>query len=317
MTSRLLLMAVALTLLSGATARAGLFDDEEARRQIADVRKRVDDVGRHIDSRIAALEATIKSQGLLDMFNAVEGIKSDIAGLRGQIEVLHNDVESTQKRQRDLYVDLDTRMRKMETVQQQQAAAAAAAAVAAANQAAAAAVPSTGNVVPATSGGAPQDVSASMAPSPVAAGVAPSVASASPSIAARPPGLAVEVGVEQRAYDAALDQFKSGNYSASLQSFVNFVRTHPRSALAPSAQYWVGNAHYALRDYRSAIASQRQLVAVHPDSQKVPDALLNISSSQIELGDTLGARRTLEDLALRYPASEAADRAKKRLAGSR
>src|SRR5206468_2885315 len=126
MTPRPLLVLVALILLSGATARAGIFDDEEARRQIADTRKRVDDVGRMIDTRIAALEATIKSQGLLDMFNAVEGLKSDIAGLRGQIEVLHNDVESTQKRQRDLYVDLDTRMRKMETAQQQQAAAAAA-----------------------------------------------------------------------------------------------------------------------------------------------------------------------------------------------
>ena len=142
------------------------------------------------------------------------------------------------------------------------------------------------------------------------------VASASPTLATRAPASA-DAGVEQRAYDAALDQFKSGNYSASLQSFVSFVRLYPRSPLAPSAQYWVGNAHYALRDYRSAIGSQRQLIATYPDSQKVPDALLNISSSQIELGDTVGAKRTLEDLALRYPASEAADRAKKRLAGSR
>ena len=67
----------------------------------------------------------------------------------------------------------------------------------------------------------------------------------------------------------------------------------------------------------SAIASQRQLIAAYPDSQKVPDALLNISSSQIELGDTQGAKRTLEDLASRYPASEAADRAKRRLTGAR
>jgi tol-pal system protein YbgF len=144
-----------------------------------------------------------------------------------------------------------------------------------------------------------------------------------PSTAVRPggPGSAgapgADIGAEQRAYDAALDQFKSGNYSASLGSFANFVRAYPRSPLAPSAQYWVGNAHYALRDYRSAIASQRQLIAAYPDSQKVPDALLNISSSQIELGDTQGAKRTLEDLASRYPASEAADRAKRRLAGAR
>jgi tol-pal system protein YbgF len=156
-----------------------------------------------------------------------------------------------------------------------------------------------------------------MAPTPAAPslGVSPTIAAAAPALTPRPGG--ADVAVEQRAYDAALDQFKSGNYSASLQSFVSFVKTYPRSPLAPSAQYWVGNAHYALRDYRSAIASQRQLIGAYPDSQKVPDALLNISSSQIELGDTVGAKRTLEDLALRYPASEAADRAKKRLAGSR
>jgi tol-pal system protein YbgF len=138
-----------------------------------------------------------------------------------------------------------------------------------------------------------------------------------PGITARPGALAAEITAEQRAYDAALDQFKSGNYSASLQSFVNFVKTYPKSPLAPSAQYWVGNAYYALKDYRAAIASQRQLLTMYPDSQKVPDAMLNISSSQIELTDTAGAKRTLDDLVQRYPASEAAERAKKRLAGAR
>src|SRR5438128_2274969 len=102
-------LLIAIALLSGATARAGIFDDEEARKQIAETKRRVDDVGRQLDLRIGDLEATIKSQGLLNLVNAVESLKSDIAGLRGQLEVLHNDVESTQKRQRDLYVDLDTR----------------------------------------------------------------------------------------------------------------------------------------------------------------------------------------------------------------
>ncbi|MEO8135595.1 MAG: tol-pal system protein YbgF, partial [Betaproteobacteria bacterium] len=133
----------------------------------------------------------------------------------------------------------------------------------------------------------------------------------------RPGAVSADIALEQRGYDAALDQFKSGNYSASLQSFVNFVRTYPRSPLAPSAQYWVGNAQYALKDYRAAIASQRQLIAVYPDSQKVPDAMLNISSSLIELGDAAGAKRVLDDLVQRFPASEAADRAKKRLSGGR
>ena len=309
---RRLLPALLVLSLHGIGAHAGLFDDEEARRQVADTKRRVEDVNRQLDARIAALEATVKSQGLLDLFTQVESLRADLATLRGQIEVLTNDMESTQKRQRDLYVDLDTRMRKMETAQQQ-AAAAAAASAAAATAAAVPPAPAPGAMPPIQPGvGAETPAAPAGANPPVAAG-----ATAAPGAPPRPGAAPSDSAAEQRVYDAALDQFKSGNYSASLQSFLNFVRVYPRSPLAPSAQYWVGNAQYALKDYRGAIASQRQLIAVYPDSQKVSDAMLNISSSLIELGDTAGAKRVLDDLVLRYPSSEAADRAKKRLSGGR
>ena len=322
----------ALILLS-ATANAGLFDDEEARRQVAETRRRLDDLSSQLDARLSALEATVRSKGLLDLFTQVEGIRSDISTLRGQLEVLHNDMETTQKRQRDLYVDLDTRMRKMDTVQQQQAAAMQA------MQASQVAVVVPGTVLPPPAGAAsvtaadggistigvvPGSANAGGAAGATTPGViVPGISTtapvfSSPLVAARPSvAAAADAIAEQRAYDAALDQFKSGNYGASLQTFINFVKSYPKSPLAPSAQYWVGNAHYALKDYRSAIGSQRQLITTYPDSQKVPDAMLNISSSQIELGDTSGAKRTLDDLVQRYPASEAADRAKKRLPGAR
>ena len=107
---RLIPFVVAVVLLSS-VAQAGLFDDEEARKQVAETKRRVEEVNRQLDARIVEIESTIKSQGLLDLFAQVEALKSDIAKLRGQIEVLNNEMESTQKRQRDLYVDLDTRMR--------------------------------------------------------------------------------------------------------------------------------------------------------------------------------------------------------------
>jgi tol-pal system protein YbgF len=77
--------------------------------------------------------------------------------------------------------------------------------------------------------------------------------------------------------------------------------------------YWAGNAQYAQREFRAAIATQRQLVATYPDSQKVPDALLNIASSQVELGDAPGARRTFQEVVAKYPTSEAATKARQRL----
>ena len=118
---------------------------------------------------------------------------------------------------------------------------------------------------------------------------------------------------EQRAYDAALDQFKRGDFQGAITGFTAFVKTSPKSALAPSAQYWIGNAHFARKDYKAAIASQRQLLLAWPDSPKIPDALLNVASAQSELGDNAAARRTLEELIGKFPQSDAAAKAKQRL----
>jgi tol-pal system protein YbgF len=91
------------------------------------------------------------------------------------------------------------------------------------------------------------------------------------------------------------------------------VRAYPQSALAPSAQYWVGNAYYARKDFRASIAAQRTLISVYPSSNKVPDALLNIASAQSDLNDNAAARRTLEELIAKYPQTEAAQKARQRL----
>ncbi len=82
--------------------------------------------------------------------------------------------------------------------------------------------------------------------------------------------------------------------------------------LASSASVY-GNAPFARKDYKAAIASQRQLLLAYPDSPKVPDALLNVASAQSELGDNAAARRTLEELIGKFPQSDAATKAKQRL----
>ncbi len=75
----------------------------------------------------------------------------------------------------------------------------------------------------------------------------------------------------------------------------------------------MGNAQFARKDYRAAIASQRSLIQLWPDSTKVPDALLNVASAQGEMGDSAAARRTLEELIAKYPQSDSALKAKQRL----
>jgi len=246
-------------------AHAALFDDEEARKRIIATNLRIDQLQKDLEDRVAQLERQLKSGALVDLANNVEGLKSDVAKIRGQIEVLTYELEQSQKRQKDLYVDLDARMRKLE-----------------------------GSPGP-SADGSPADAAASGAAASSGAAPVPSTAA------------------EQRAYDAALDQFKRGDYQGAITGFTAFVKTNPKSALAPSAQYWIGNAHFARKDYKAAIASQRQLLLAWPDSPKVPDALLNVASAQSELGDSAAARRTLEELIGKFPQSDAAAKAKQRL----
>lgn len=101
---RLLPLAALLALSSAGPAQAGLFDDAEARQQIMEMR-------RDLDSR---LETT--SRGQLELANQNEQLRAEVARLRGQIELLVNEVETLKQRQRDFYVDLDNRLRKLESL---------------------------------------------------------------------------------------------------------------------------------------------------------------------------------------------------------
>ena len=111
--SRILGFAFALALgLAAVPARAGIFDDDEARARIEETRTRVDKLRIEFDEVAKRTDGAAKNQ--IDFANQIEILKSDVAKLRGQIEVLTYEVEATQKRQKDFYVDLDTRLRKLE-----------------------------------------------------------------------------------------------------------------------------------------------------------------------------------------------------------
>ena len=162
---------------------------------------------------------------------------------------------------------------------------------------------------------------AAAATAPPVASMPPGVVGAVPANPSNPtadasrvmPPAAVDPVAEQRAYDQGLEHFRSGRFAEAVTAFQIFNRTFARSTLVPSAQYWIGNSLYATRDFRGAIAAQRQLIAQYPDSAKASDALLNIASAQSELGDLQAARATLQEVASKYPSSEAGIKAKQRL----
>ncbi len=285
-------------------AHAALFDDEEARRQIAVERQRVNELKNELtqqqaalDARIGRLEEGSKSQALLDLFTQLEALKLELSKLRGQIEILNNSAENSAKRQRDMYIDLDTRLRRFE----QQGGGVPPAATA----------PAPTGATPAAAA-APAAAATAVRPAAPAAGVSAPVAPAAARPAAAAP--AVDLGGEANAYGAAQAQRRSGNYQGAIVAFQNFIKQYPKSNLAPRAQYWIGDSYFNLHDFKLAIASQQTLISAYPGSPSVPDAMLNIASAQIDMGDSQAGRKTLEELMAKYPISDAAAKAKRRLA---
>ena len=99
------LMASLFVGLAAGQAHAGLFDDEEARMRINEMRN-------EFNGRVSKLEAGARAQ--LELADQIEQLKTEIARLRGENEVLSNDLANAIKRQKDFYVDLDNRLRKLE-----------------------------------------------------------------------------------------------------------------------------------------------------------------------------------------------------------
>lgn len=269
-------------------AHAAFFSDDEARKKIADLQQQVtqlqtqlqakldDELKQRqaVEGRVSAVETQLRSQGMIDLLNQINNLNAELGKVKGQLEVMSHDVEVTQKRQRDLYADLDGRLRKLE------------------------------------SGPAPAAPTSATPPGPVdtAAATAPQNANPSP---AQP---APDTGAELKDYEAAHALFKAGKYAQSADAFDKFIAAYPDSKFAPSAQYWLGYAYFSQKNYKGAIAAQEKLIQRYPDHQKAPDAMYNIANSQIQLSDIDGARQTLKSLIAKYPVSDAAPLAKKRLA---
>lgn len=115
-----------ISLCAGASAtHAGLFDDEEARKAILDLRQRVDAVRSSADdnhrrlaedSKRASDDAAQFRGALLDLQNQIEALKQDVSKLRGQNEQLARDLSDAQRRQKDLASGVDDRLRRFEPV---------------------------------------------------------------------------------------------------------------------------------------------------------------------------------------------------------
>jgi tol-pal system protein YbgF len=266
-----------------------LFDDEEARKAILELRARlaaVDEASKARDAEAQQAQAQALAQALarqaaqltqqsnqqmalqmaqqaaafeemvqtlkrsiLDLNGQIEGLKGELARMRGSHEQLARDVAEVQKRQRDLAQAADDRIARLEPLK----------------------VSLDG-----------QDFTATPD--------------------------------EKRSYDEALALMRAGEFDKAITAFAAFLRRHPGSGYAEAARFWSANALYGKRDYKEAVAAFRAFVTASPRHPRAPEALLALANSQAEMKDRPGARKTIDELMKAYPQSEAAQAGKERLA---
>jgi tol-pal system protein YbgF len=258
-------------------AHAGLFDDEEARKAILELRQRLDQANEQNRARqveqLAQLSAQLNSQlnaqvaqqntqltllneqmvqmkrSMVELNNLLEQLRADNAKLRGQDEQLARDLAEVQRRQKDIVQTVDDRVRKLEPVK---------------------------------------------------------VSLDGREFLAEPD--------EKRLYEEAMAVFRKGDFEKAAGALAAFERRYPVSGFHESTLFWLGNAQYGKRDYQSAINTFRQLVTLSPEHPRAAESLLSIANCQLELKDPVRARITLAELAKAYPNSEAAQAGKERLA---
>lgn len=256
------------------SGHAALFDDKEARKKILEVETTMNsqnqanqtelaNVKKNFEQRLQDIEAITKGGGLLEMQNQIESLKQEVARLKGDLEVANHNVDATQQRQKDLYGDTDTRLRKLES----------------------------GATPPATAGSG--DASA---PQPAAVVAAPA-----------------RNTQEYQLLELANGLSKESKHKDAFNAYDKFLKDYPNSTLAAEATYGLGYSQFALKNYKSAIATQQKVIDLHPESPKVPDAMLNMANSQIQLGLVPAAKKTLRDLIAQFPNSEVTPTAQKRL----
>ena len=98
------------------SASAGLFDDEEARKAILDLRQKNQVTEQKLaeETRRATEDTAQLRRSLIDLQNELEATRAEMAKLRGQGEQMVRDLAELQRLQKDAAQGVDERLRKFE-----------------------------------------------------------------------------------------------------------------------------------------------------------------------------------------------------------
>jgi tol-pal system protein YbgF len=253
----------ALLLLSVTVAQAAIFPDDEARRGVADLKKQVAELQARLDQtnaarqvlekRLADLEASTKAQAV-DQLAQIDRLNAEISKLRGQLEVSGHEIGLTQQRQRDLYADLDGRLRKLESGAT--AKLADPAAPVAAPQPAAAAIDPAAELK-----------SYEAAHELFKAGKYKEASDAFEGFMEAYPNSKYAPSAQ---YWVGYAYFSQKNYKAAIAAQQKLLKQYPDNQKAPDAMYNIANSQIQLADVEGAKLTLRGLLEKYPASDAAP-----------------------------------------------
>jgi len=254
---------------------------------------KVDNELKLVKQQLGKLERLGDNRALIEMAQRVDVLADEVSQLHGELEQQGHDMGGLKKRQRELYLDTDRRLRDLESRTTQQ---------------------STNAPV-----GLPDlpDVSTPSIDVAVSGNPAQTVEPATPAISSNSSIISQSTvttsSAEQSAYQAAFDTLKEGRYKKAKSELKTFLEKHPTSSFAGNAQYWLGEAHYVTREFRQGIVEFKKVLSNFPNSLKIPDAMLKIGYTYYELKQYDESKLLLQDLRKRFPKSTAFRLAGKRL----
>ena len=117
----------------------------------------------------------------------------------------------------------------------------------------------------------------------------------------------------RRDYEVAWRNLEKRDYRIAIARFKDFQKKHPKSTLAGNAQYWIGESHYALREFDQAIIEFDAVRTRYPEAAKLPAALLKQAYAFAELGEKTNARLLLQEVVEKYAQTPEATQAKQKL----
>ena len=233
--SRLAAACLALASFLPLHASAGLLDDDEARKAILDLRAKVDNVARELNARV---DTKADKSAAIDLVNQHEQTMQEIARLRGQVEVLANELANIQKNQKDLYADIDARIKKLEprqvTIDGQEAA-----------------------VAPSEQ----QDYEAALAL--LQGGDYKGAAAALSEFVRRHPDSAYAANAQ---YSLGTAYYALRDYKKAIAAQQVVATSYKDSAKAPDAMLNIASNYIELNDKKNAKKSLQSLVSKYPDS---------------------------------------------------